>query len=77
LNIRKVFNPQRWNVYGYGTNNPLKICWSRFSDHNPALRRSSLKPLTKEHPMSTSAQAAANQANAQDEAAILSEPKIT
>src|SRR5689334_15912771 len=25
LNIRKVFNPQRWNLYGYGVNNPLKF----------------------------------------------------
>jgi len=23
LNIRKVFNPQRWNLYSYGLNNPL------------------------------------------------------
>jgi RHS repeat-associated protein len=25
LNIRKVFNPQRWNLYEYGVNNPLKF----------------------------------------------------
>jgi len=25
LNIRKVFNPQRWNLYGYSVNNPFKF----------------------------------------------------